>query len=236
MIIRLVLLLLLPASAAFAGQVVDVEPGGTYKVNASISDLTSIGMADNMRLQAVFGMETVVAISKDEQFGRAIIKPVSSRPFSLIVTDENGDSYSLEVTPVHGPGEVITLKRKSHQFNEVLLKAEREMPFTSRLKRTMKMVAQGQAPAGYEVERRDTVVPLWVEAEFRLKEVYRGSMTIERYVLRNVSSTEMRLDEREFSVLGAVASVAIRRHILPPNASTEVFVVRGAAGDHSERS
>ena len=94
MTIRLVLLLLLPVSAAYAGQVIEVEPGGTYAVRAAANDLTSIGMADGLRLQAVFGMETVVSISKDEAFGRAIIKPISTAPFSLIVTDENVDGFA----------------------------------------------------------------------------------------------------------------------------------------------
>jgi len=228
MTIRWVLLLLLPVSIAIAGQTLEVEPGGTYQVRAAANDLTSIGMADNLRLQAVFGMESLVAISKDEAFGRVIIKPVTGQAFTLIVTDENGDSYSLEVTPVAGPGEVITLKRKSHRMNEALLKAERDMPFTSRLKRTLKQVAQGQVPAGYELKRRDVTVPLWVEAEFRLVAVYRGAMTIEHYVLQNVSGSDMRLDEREFRGLGTVRSVAIRRHDLPPNAETDVYIVRDA--------
>ena len=226
MTIRWVLLLLLPASTAFAGQTLEVEPGGTYQVRAAANDLTSIGMADNLRLQAVFGMESLVTISKDEAFGRVIIKPVTGQSFTLIVTDENGDSYSLEVTPVAGPGEVITLKRKSHRMNEALLKAERDMPFTSRLKRTLKQVVQGQVPAGYELKRRDVTVPLWVEAEFRLVAVYRGSMTIEHYVLQNVSGSDMRLDEREVRALGRVRSVAIRRHHLPPDAQTDVYIVR----------
>ncbi|HNP37385.1 MAG TPA: type-F conjugative transfer system secretin TraK [Woeseiaceae bacterium] len=226
MTIRWVLLLLLPVSTAFAGQTLEVEPGGTYQVRAAANDLTSIGMADNLRLQAVFGMESLVTISKDEAFGRVIIKPVSGQAFTLIVTDENGDSYSLEVSPVAGPGEVITLKRKSHRMNEALLKAERDLPFTSRLKRTLKQVAQGQVPAGYELKRRDVTVPLWVEAEFRLVAVYRGAMTIEHYVLQNVSGSDMRLDEREFRGLGSVRSVAIRRHHLPPDAQTDVYIVR----------
>lgn len=230
MMIRWAWLLLLTVSAAHAGQTIEVEPGGTYAVRAAANDLTSIGMADGLRLQAVFGMETVVTISKDEAFGRAIIKPISRKPFSLIVTDENGDSYSLEVSPVEGPGEVITLKRKSHQANEALMRAEREMPFASRLKRTLKLVAQGDVPAGYTVERRNQAVPLWVEADLRLLRVYQGSMTIEHYVLQNVSGTEMRLDEREFKGLGNVISVAIRQHVLPPQAATDVFIVRDARG------
>lgn len=231
MTIRWVLLLLLPVSTAFAGQTLEVEPGGTYQVRAAANDLTSIGMADNLRLQAVFGMESLVTISKDEAFGRVIIKPVTGQAFTLIVTDENGDSYSLEVTPVAGPGEVITLKRKSHRMNEALLKAERDMPFTSRLKRTLKQVVQGQVPAGYDLKHRDITVPLWVEAEFRLVAVYRGAMTIEHYVLQNVSGSDMRLDEREFLGLGTVRSVAIRRHHLPPNAETDVYIVRDAGVD-----
>ena len=230
MTIRWAWLLLLTASAVHAGQTIEVEPGGTYAVRAAANDLTSIGMADGIRLQAVFGMETVVAISKDEAFGRAIIKPIGSKPFSLIVTDENGDSYSLEVTPVAGPGEVITLKRKSHRANKALIKAEREMPFTSRLKRTMKRVAGGDVPAGYTVEQRNQAVPLWVEADLRLLRVYQGSMTIEHYVLRNVSGSEMRLDEREFKALGPVVSVVIRQHVLPPQSATDVFIVRDANG------
>lgn len=230
MTIRLALLLLLPVSAASAGQIIEVEPGGTYPVRAAANDLTSIGMADGLRLQAVFGMETVVSISKDEAFGRALIKPIAKTPFSLIVTDENGDSYSLEVTPVSGPGEVITLQRKSHQANEALIKAEREMPFTSRLKRTLKIVARGDIPAGYTVERRDQAVALWVEADLRLLRIYQGSMTIEHYVLRNVSGSDMRLDEREFKDLGSVVSVAIRHHVLAPHGTTDVFIVRGASG------
>lgn len=230
MTIRWALLLLLPASAVYAGQTIEVEPGGNYAVHASADDLTSIGMADGLRLQAVFGMETVVSISKDEAFGRAIIKPLGSKPFSLIVTDENGDSYALEISPVAGPGEVITLKRKSHRASEGLVRAERDLPFTSRLKQTIKIVAQGDVPAGYTVERRDHVVPLWVEADLRLLRVFQGSMTIEHYRLRNVSTSEMRLDEREFKALGGIISVAIRNHVIPPQGETDVFIVRDASG------
>lgn len=231
--------LLIAASTASAGQIIEVEPGGTYSVKASITDLTSIGMADNLRLQAVFGVETMVTISKDEAFGRAIIKPTTKNRFSLIVTDENGDSYSLTVTPVQGPGEVITLKRKSHQMNEALLTAEREMPFTNRLKRVIKTVAAGGVPGGYDVETKNQVVPLWVEAELKLVGIYRGNMTVEHYQIRNISGTEMRLDEREFRALGPVLSVAIRNHILPNQAVTDVYVVRdatGVAGAGNERT
>lgn len=229
MTIRWALLLLLPASALHAGQTLEVEPGGTYAVEASMNNLTSIGMADGLRLQAVFGVETAVSISKDEAFGRAIIKPVGKESFSLIVTDENGDSYALEVSPVPGPGEVITLKRKSHRASEALIRAEREMPFTQRLKRVFKSVAQGDVPSGFRVEPRDQAVPLWIEAELRLTRVYQGDMTIEHYVLRNVSGTEMRLDEREFKALGSVVSIAIRHHVLPPQGTTDIFVVREAS-------
>lgn len=227
---RWVWLLLLPASVATAGQTVEVEPGGTYQVNASASNLTSIGMADGLRLQAVFGVETAVSISKDETFGRAIIKPVGIQPFSLIVTDENGDSYALEIKPVPGPGEVITLKRKSHRPNAALIRAERDMPFTNRLKRIIKQVARGEVPAGYTVQRRDQIVPLWVEADFRLMRVFEGGMIIEHYRLRNVSGSEMRLDEREFKALGRVVSVAIRDHVLPPQGTSDVFIVRDVRG------
>ncbi|MEX2258291.1 MAG: type-F conjugative transfer system secretin TraK [Woeseia sp.] len=230
MTIRWVWLLLLPVSAAYAGQTIEVEPGGTYSVRAAADDLTSIGMADGLRLQAVFGMETVVSISKDEAFGRAIIKPISTTPFSLIVTDENGDSYSLEVTPADGPGEVITLQRKSHRANDALIKAERDMPYTSRLKRTLKTVARGDVPGGYTVERRAQAVALWVEADLRLLKIYQGRMTIEHYLLKNISGADMRLDEREFKALGSVVAVAIRHHVLPPQGTTDVFIVREASG------
>lgn len=228
MTIRWVWLLLLPASVATAGETIEVEPGGTYQVKASTDNLTSIGMADGLRLQAVFGVETAVSISKDETFGRAIIKPVGDQPFSLIVTDENGDSYALEISPVAGPGGVITLKRKSHRANAALIRAQRDMPFTNRLKRIIKQVARGEIPAGYTGERRNQTVPLWVEADFRLLRVYEGSMTVEHYLLRNVSASEMRLDEREFKALGRVVSVAIRHHVLPPQGTTDVFIVRDA--------
>lgn len=235
MTIRWALLLLLPASAVHAGQTLEVEPGGTYAVQASTTNLTSIGMADGLRLQAVFGVETAVAISKDETFGRAIIRPVSEAPFSLIVTDENGDSYALEVTPTPGPGEVITLKRKSHQASEALIRAERDMPYLNRLKQMLKAVAVGEVPAGFTVEQRDQPVALWLEAELRLIRVYQGSLTIEHYRLKNVSGREMRLDEREFKALGPVVSVAIREHVLPPAATTDVYLVRRAGTNREGR-
>lgn len=239
MTIRWAWLLLLPASAAYAGQTLEVEPGGTYAVGASTTNLTSIGMADGLRLQAVFGVESAVTISKDESFGRAIIKPVSNAPFSLIVTDENGDSYALEVTPTSGPGEVVTLKRKSHRASESLRRAERNMPFLNRLKQVLKTVAAGQVPAGYTVAQESEPVPLWIEADLHLVGVYEGSLRVEHYRLTNVSGTEMRLDEREFRALGPVVSVAIRRHVLAPRATTDVFLVRHThppAGSARERT
>lgn len=164
---------------------------------------------------------------------------MSDAPFSLIVTDENGDFYALEVTPTPGPGEVVTLKRKSHRASESLRRAERDMPFLNRLKQVLKTVAAGQVPAGYTVARKSEPVPLWIEADLRLVGVYEGSLRVEHYRLTNVSDADMRLDERKFRALGPVVSVAIRRHVLAPRATTDVFLVRHTtqpAGPACERT
>ncbi|HHQ49180.1 MAG TPA: hypothetical protein ENK19_09910, partial [Acidobacteria bacterium] len=70
-------------------------------------------------------------------------------------------------------------------------------------------------------------IPLWRECRVTRVAAWPGSLVGEKYEVRNISAQDQRLSEREFGILGDdVVAVSITHTMLPPNSSTEVYVIR----------
>jgi len=75
------------------------------------------------------------------------------------------------------------------------------------------------------------VVPLWQEVRFVLEKRFDTGdrWTGDEYLLTNISTNRMVLDEREFYNDASIATIAIEKPELQPGQSTEVFIVRDSA-------
>jgi hypothetical protein len=208
--------------------VLDVKDGATVHANAAISQLTRIGMTDGSQLSGVFGVKGQVKITKDEEGGEAFIQPMVPTPFSIFVRDEYNAAYTLVITPVNTPGEMILLRpqRKSNMSEQ----AEKAMAYKELIKRTLKIVASNDDLESMDPDFKDekaVTIPLWEEAIFRLHET-RDSATIRAhiYTLVNVSDSVMRLAESEFThVAEDWRAISLRKLVLQPGESTRVYIL-----------
>lgn len=220
--------LLVFVSSAHALQVLEVKNGETVHVTTSLTQLTRIGMSDGSRLAGVWGAKTQVKLTKDEDAGEVMIQPVSNKPFSLYVRDEYGSGYTLVVSPINSPGDIILLKPA--RSDKMTAQAEKSIPYVELLKRMLKTVVANDAADSIPTDGTDVrkVIPLWEEVVLRLDEVRESAtLTADIYTLINVSKETIRINESEFEHLSpAWRMIAIKEHELKPTEKTRIYVIR----------
>ena len=223
----LIAILLLPSSG-FALQIVDVVDGKTVPITISLKELTRITMSDGSRIDHIWGPQDRMSLETDSDSGQLFVRAIGIKPFSVFVKADNGETYTLLAAPKDVPAETIFLKppyRYSHKSS-----AERALPYIKRIERLAKALGRGALPEDMMPIQSSRVIPLWEEVYFKREMIYAGdTLTGEVYGLTNLTDKEMRLDEREFSSLpgpNPVRAVAINKHLLKAQESTEVFVIR----------
>lgn len=225
---RLLLLitLLLPTSA-LALQVVEVVDGKSVPIVVSMKELNRIAMADGARIDHLWGPQDRMVLEPDNTGGQLFVRSLGSAPFSMFVKGDNGETYTLLATPKDIPAETIFLRPPYRATTQQ--SAERALPYTKRIEQLAKALGQHALPDGYMPIQSALVVPLWTEVHFKREMTYRGdSLSGEIYRLTNLTKEELRIEEREFANVPGdpVAAVAIDTHLLKPQESTEVFIIR----------
>ena len=223
----LIAILLLPSSG-FALQIVDVVDGKTVPITISLKELTRITMSDGSRIDHIWGPQDRMTLETDSDSGQLFVRAIGIKPFSVFVKADNGETYTLLAAPKNVPAETIFLKppyRSSQKSS-----AERALPYIKRIERLAKALGRGALPEDMMPIQSSRIMPLWEEVHFKREMIYAGdTLTGEVYWLTNLTDKEMRLDEREFNSLpgpNPVRAVAINKHLLQAQESTEVFVIR----------
>lgn len=229
------LLLLALADLAQAAQEMPVRDGATVAITVSQRELTRLTLADGGALARVWGVDGHFTVQADDEAGEAFIRPVEGtqigQAFSLFVRDTNGATYTLTATVADLPAQTVVLKpqggRKAEQRAEGMA-----LPYVEQIKSQLRAMLGGDAEAAdaCTVEVVGQAIPLWRETYVEIVrrwhcEAFEG----EELSLRNVSSTELRLDEREFqSLYPNLRAVAIPWLVLPPQEATSVMLLRDA--------
>jgi len=219
--------LLLPNSA-FALQVVNVVDGNTVPVVLSQKEVNRISMSDDSRIVHIWGAQNRMSVETDTDSGQLFVQAIGSKPFSVFIKADNGDTYTLLATPKKVPAETIFLRPP--YGNSRRSAADRAMPYIKRIQRLATVLGKGGLPENTTPTHTSKVIPLWDEVHFKQVITYTGDTLIgEVYLLTNLTDKAMRLEEREFRGLPGeypIGAVAIDKHQLKPQASTEVFVIR----------
>lgn len=210
----------------------ELSDGGTAIGKISVRDTNRIAVAGG-RIAEVWGSADTFTADKDEQVGQVFLRvpsPAQREAISLFVTDDQGKTYTLILTPADIPAETVMIRRRGDDRRSASA-WERSDTYVGALRRIIKSMTKDEIPDGYQVSERDAVVPLWDEARLRLDREYLGGVfTGETYTLTNMTAVDLATEEREFYRPG-VAAVAIERHLLAPGQSTRVYVVRRGGGD-----
>ena len=189
--------------------------------------MTRITVSGGGRIVDLWGASNAFEASKDDEHGQLylrLVNPAQRDPLNLFVTDNNGRTYTLILTPADIPAETVMIKPRD-QNRQSAVQWERSLPYPQTLKRLLVKMANDSIPDGYEVVERGVAIPLWRETSFRLdREYHGGTLEGEVYTLTNTSGADLVMEEREFFRPGVVG-VAIEKTELAPSASTRVYVI-----------
>ncbi len=244
---------LLTVQAAFAAQVFEVKPDASITARVSmresmrikvdgeaITDMYgSVRAPDDTTSAASAGAELIAVMDPAHGEVYVTVSEMASagKPINVFVTTARA-TYTLLLVPADIPSDTIVLRDRSggdgvgggggggggggSGRGPSWLRDIKMMMLT------MAGEEQTDLP-GREVQR---TVDLWQEVSFVEKRRFDGHPRFigVHYVLTNTSGAVMKLDEREFFTRG-VAGVMIDSKTLPPNASTDVYVVRTGERD-----
>jgi hypothetical protein len=234
----LTMLLVLDASAE---QVVMLDTGSTPNVSITAKHpfLVEFAVGKVYRIDGRNGIDWTVdeetGVMKD--LGKVVVEPITDKPFSLIVTRDDGRSFQLQLNPIKtGGSEHLVLKSALASDSDTVLEDARLMNNLVNAKsrdKTIRMMVEAMAKdvkaKGFSQTKTEQVVSLWQEANVVETSIWKGmGIKGKVWMLTNVSGQEMTLDEREF-YFDQVAAVAIVKPVLQPGESTKVLMVMETA-------
>ena len=173
---------------------------------------------------------------KDEVNGVVFIKPLVKKPVSIFVTSENKRNYVLVLKSADILAEKVIIREgivKDQQMYETALaiKTQRESiarnseAYMTAVKRFIYGLASNELGDEISCSVSGEEVPLWKEAILiRKSRCSTPNLNGQIFVLHNISSTPMVVEEQEFYKKSVIA-VAIRKQLLSPNEETEIYVV-----------
>jgi conjugal transfer pilus assembly protein TraK len=232
---------------AHALQDLEVKPDGMTTARIALHDATRIRV-DGQAITQVYGAN--VQDQKGNPTGTLIVQPLDARgeisvipvagvadkPISVFV-DTAKSTYTLVLIPSETPSETIVLHDHSKgkavgncSSDEALKRAP---AYYRAIKRFVLALEGTNGDQDLPITHTHEQVQLWPEARFTLTEMANGDGGLhgERYLLTNLSSTAMRIDERELYASDVVA-VSIEQAELAPKESTAVYLVRESGHAH----
>lgn len=217
-----------------------VESVGSRLVSVSATQPSRIAVDGAKILSAVYD-ETELSLTPDKDNGQVFVRPLAQRPVSLFLVT-NAGTYSLVLEPKDLVGQNILLKADARRQNampprsedgwaSMWRSAERRGGREAAIKRVVLALAQREDKGDVSVRTVAEAVPLWRETEFIRIAVAEGAgLRGELFRLRNISRQPLHLSEGELYKPGVVA-VAIDKHALQPDDSTDVWIVMEARHD-----
>ncbi len=225
----LILILLLSKDAG-AAQLLELADGESAPVRVSRRDLTRIAIADGGKIARLWGRNSQVSVETDPEAGQVFVRPLQGdgTAFALHVRSERGATYTLLAVPADIPADTIFIRERIASGARASTALRRPDTHVVLIKQWIRALALDGLPPGTRAESVDLPVPLWQETELRLvQRVYGPGLIAERYLLRNVSSAQVRLHEREFADLSTkVRAVAVDLHVLEPGESAVIYLLR----------
>ncbi len=224
----ILVIMLLASFSLMASQEFDVSDGEKIQVKISKRELTRITISGG-RINKMWGLSKSFLVKQDDAKGELYVglKGASeelSKASSFFLQDDFGNTYTIIVTPYDIPSETVTLNPLKRMVNDPKLK---NTPLLKKIKELVKAMANIR-PEKFGVKKVNTPVSLWKEAKITHLDSYQGDEVIgDRYLLKNVDSKEMILEEAEFTNFGKnTLAVAIEEYKLLPDESTLVYIVR----------
>ncbi len=224
-------LLLTGASLPTAAlQVFDGINGATIYAKISKKEPTRIAL-DQGRISTIRAREGSLNISTDEASGQLFVSvhPDAEKHINAFLTTEAGHTYTLILEVIDSPSDSLIIKQPKTASKTPVLTGPKASPFDKDIKKLLTAIVNDTPPDGVEVVNERKIVALWREVTFVQDLQYLASDAIaERFILTNISKSDLVMSEREFYKKG-VHAVALEQHALIPGAFTKVYIIRAKA-------
>jgi len=205
---------------------VEAKPGYLSSVSISLDEYSLFEVV-GAKIVRINGENFKDRSDSDKGTGRAFIKPETVNKFTLYITDSLDRTFPVIVTPsAELSGQVIKISDTS--LVKPLPPSSPALPATSRhelITTLLEAMHSEKVPSGVSVKSGETMVDWWQESEMVIIREYELKNLIGYvFLLKNISSTEMVMNESEFWVKGAVAA-AIEKPNLQPGEVSLVYVI-----------
>jgi len=223
-----IILFLLHATSTFALQVKRLKDNQTAFFKISAKELTRI-FVEGDRIQSIRGLDGNYQLTKDNINGAVFIKPIQQKPFNLFLTTEEGHNFTLLLTPISIPAEVIQLKPLS-PIKSKAEKWEKNSPYVSAIIELITgMANQSFEPEGYTVVHVNAEKPIKIPSgmSMRLETIYQGSyLQGEIWQIKNLYCRSTKIRKHEFYQRN-VRAIALKDVALNNCSSTYLYRVVG---------
>ena len=221
---RVVLFILfLFSKNATALQIKDWHKDNRLVAEISQNSINRISVDDD-RIAQVFGNEDLV-IETDNNTGQIFLRTKQDKPIDLSIITEKQVTLDLRLLPKNIPAETIIIK--INKPTEPVKINAKTTSYLEEITTLMVAMANGKNITGFQVNTVNKEILLWDKIELLQTTEYVGRKLIgEIYTLTNKTKERLFLTETQFGWQKGVAGVAIKKHALAPNDTTQIYVIR----------
>lgn len=229
----------LPGRAALAALTLDVSAGGQVDVRVSSTNPNYFEVPGD-RITGVTSAPGTLTETRNTPAGGAFISTVQDKPFTLFLTTEGGQIFSLSAHPSAAVGRSYRLAPQKPLPRPAARAWERAQPYEALLAEVNRTLLQGELPPGWAaVAVSPDKVPPSLPAALRAvpdSAWEGGHLRVTRWRLTNPRRTAVPLREPQFSAAGVRAVMfATPGRALAGGGSTDVYVTQSREDADGER-
>jgi hypothetical protein len=231
---------IIASQSAIAESIVALDTGSVPSANVTAGKpfLLEFASGSVHRIDGRNGVDWTIdeenGVMKD--IGKVIIEPMTEKPFTLLVTRDDGKSYQLEIKPVKNAGiEHIILKSAltgiddNNADPQVMRNLSKAQTRDKTIRLFIEAMANDKRAKGLTLTTVNKPVSLWLETNIVETRTVKGmGMSGKVWELTNISDQVMTLDEREF-FFENTAAAAIQKSVLKPGEMTRILMVLESA-------
>ena len=221
---RQIIILILVVPSVYALQVKESLTQHRLVANISLDAINRIYVEDD-RIAEVFGLNEDLVIETDNNTGQIFLRTKQDKPIDLSIITEKQVTLDLRLLPKNIPGETIVIK--TNKPTEIAKINAKTTSYLQELTALILAMANNKNIVGYRVNKVNKEILLWDKIALLQTSQYISNKLIgEIYSLTNKTRDRIFLTETQFGWQKDVAGVAIKKHTLAPDETTQIYIIR----------
>lgn len=221
---RQIIILILVVPSVYALQVKELLNQDRLVANISLDAINRIYVEDD-RIAQVFGLNEDLVIETDNNTGQIFLRTKQDKPIDLSLITEKQVTLDLRLLPKNIPGETIIIK--TNKITEPSKISAKTTGYLQEITALTLAMANNKNIVGYRVNKVNKEILLWDKITLLQTSQYISNKLIgEIYSLTNKTRDRIFLTETQFGWQQDVAGVAIKKHALAPDETTQIYIIR----------